>query len=237
VERVRLSLADPRSRRFGDIRPLLIVGAGGFARETAEAVRAINAVHPTWDLLGFLDDDPAMVARSVDGIPVLGSTESAIDHPGASVVVCTGSPVNFLSRRRLVERLGMEGARYPSLVHPAASLASSTSVGHGTVILAGVVTTAAVTIGAHVALMPQVVLTHDDVVADYVTVGAGARLAGGVHIGTGAYVGSGALIREHRSVGPWALVGMGSVVTKDIPSGEVWAGVPARFMRTLEHPV
>lgn len=32
------------------------------------------------------------------------------------------------------------------------------------------------------------------------------------------------------TVGENALVGMGSVVTKDIPAGEKWAGVPARKM-------
>ena len=46
------------------MRPLLIVGAGGFARETVEAIRAINAIEPTWRLLGLLDDDPARQAAS-----------------------------------------------------------------------------------------------------------------------------------------------------------------------------
>ena len=32
-------------------------------------------------------------------------------------------------------------------------------------------------------------------------------------------------------IGRGAVVGSGSVVTKDIPSGQVWAGNPARFLR------
>jgi acetyltransferase-like isoleucine patch superfamily enzyme len=42
------------------------------------------------------------------------------------------------------------------------------------------------------------------------------------------------MIRENRNIGSWSLVGMGAVVTRDVPGGEVWAGVPARFVRLIE---
>lgn len=35
-------------------------------------------------------------------------------------------------------------------------------------------------------------------------------------------------------IGKGAVIGAGSVVTKDVPSGEVWAGNPARFMRKTQ---
>ena len=40
---------------------------GGLARESAEAVHAVNAACPTWNLLGFLDDDPALLGRRILG--------------------------------------------------------------------------------------------------------------------------------------------------------------------------
>ncbi|MFD0823542.1 sugar acetyltransferase, partial [Micromonospora zhanjiangensis] len=51
------------------MRDLVIVGAGGFARETAAAVRAVNQVRPTWRLLGFLDDNPALRGVERAGLP------------------------------------------------------------------------------------------------------------------------------------------------------------------------
>jgi sugar O-acyltransferase (sialic acid O-acetyltransferase NeuD family) len=215
------------------VTPLLVVGAGGFARETAQAVRARNALRPTWELLGFLDDAAGLAGTLVDGVPVLGPVDQVERYPDAAVVVCTGSPADYGSRKRIVARLDLPPSRYARIVHPAASLASSTVLGEGSVVLAGAVTTAAVRIGAHVAVMPGCVFTHDDVVGDYATFGAGVRLAGGVEVAEGAYVGSGALVREHRRVGAWALVGMGSLVLTDVPAGEVWAGTPARRLRDV----
>jgi sugar O-acyltransferase (sialic acid O-acetyltransferase NeuD family) len=221
----------------GGPRPeLVLIGAGGFARETAEAVRAVNAEQPTWDLVGYVDDDPELHGVRVDGLPVLGPLTELKRLPAAHVVVCTGHPGNYFSRKRLVRRLDLDPAHLATVVHPSAVLPATARIGQGSVLLAGVIATAAVTIGNHVAIMPGTVLTHDDVLGDYATVAAGVRLAGGVRVGEGAYLGAGALVRERGSVGAWSLVGMGAVVLDDVPAGEVWAGVPARRLRAVQVP-
>jgi sugar O-acyltransferase (sialic acid O-acetyltransferase NeuD family) len=214
----------------------VIVGAGGFARETAEAVRAINAVTPRWELLGYVDDNADLKGVEIQGLPVLGPVAMVQDLDSASVVVCTGRPDNYFSRKRIVGRLELPPGRYATVVHPTAHLAPSTSVGRGSVILAGVVTTASVHIGRHVMVMPGAVFTHDDHLANFVTVASRVCLGGGVRIGEGAYLGAGALVRESRTIGAWALVGMGAVVTENIPRREVWAGVPARKMSDVDVP-
>lgn len=214
-------------------RDLVVVGAGGFGRETVEVVHAINAVRPTWRLRGFLDD--GLAGTTVDGVPVIGTTHEPPDDEVA-VVVCTGHPGNYFSRKRIVQRLALPAARYATVVHPAASVSAAATLGPGTVILAGAVLTASLRVGAHCALMPGVVLTHDDVVEDFATFGARATLAGRVTVGEGAYIGAGAMVREGRTVGAWSLLGMGAVALCDIPGGEVWAGVPARRLRAQDVP-
>lgn len=209
-------------------RDLLLVGAGGFARETAEAVRAINAVSPTWRLLGLLDDDPERRGATVAGLPVLGALELVHEHPDAAVVLCTGRPGNYVSRPRIAARLELDEQRYATIVHPSATVGTTCRVGAGSVLLAHVDLTADVTVGRHVAVMPQVVLTHDVTVADYATIASGVRAGGGCAIGTAAYVGSGACLREGIAIGERALVGMAAVVTHNVPAGRLWHGAPAR---------
>lgn len=161
-------------------------------------------------------------------VDIIGASDLVHEHPEALVCATVASPNAPGRRLELTRRLGLRPDRYATLIHPAAVVPASASVGPGCVIHATTVLTADVTLGAHVALMPAVVLTHDDVVGDGVTFGAGAHVAGGVTIEAGAYIGSGALVREGLIVGAGAVVGMGAVVTKAVPAGEVWAGTPAR---------
>ncbi|MGY1831489.1 acetyltransferase [Geodermatophilus sp. SYSU D01180] len=212
-------------------RPLVVLGSGGAAREAVQLLRACpTAAGEPVTVAGFLDDDPAREGTAVDGVPVLGPTSAAGEHAarGAALLACVGNPGAPASRQRLVDRLGLPGEVWATVVHPLASVSPDSTVGAGSVLHAGVVLTAAVTLGRHVYVMPHVVLTHDDEVGDAATFGAGVRLAGGVSVGAAAYLGSGALVRENRRVGAGALVGMGSVVVRDVPPGQTWAGNPAR---------
>jgi sugar O-acyltransferase (sialic acid O-acetyltransferase NeuD family) len=197
-------------------------------------VAALNAVRPTWRLLGFLDDDPGLHGRELEGVSVLGGTDLVARLPKVRVVICIGNPRGYRARARLVERLGLPESRYATVIHPSAQISASCTVGPGSVILALATLTAGVEVGAHVAVMPQVVLTHDVVVADHATLASAVLLGGGTRIERGAYLGAGALIREQVVVGAWAQVGMGSVVLHDVPAGQVWVGSPARYLRPAE---
>ena len=203
---------------------LLIVGSGGFGRETARAALDGGYDGP---LLGFLDDDPARAGSIVGGVPVVGTLDALAEHPDAQVVVATGRPDDYTSRPRIVAHLGLPPERYATIVHPGAHLAGDTLVGPGTVVLAGTVATAGVRIGAHVAVMPQVVLTHDDVVDEFATLASGVTLAGGVDVGRGAYVGASSQVRQGLTLGAWSLVGMGSLILCDVPEARIWFGRPA----------
>ncbi|MGC5020490.1 acetyltransferase [Micromonospora sp. DT47] len=218
------------------MRDLVIVGAGGFAREAASAALAANRLRPTWRLRGFVDDDPALHGTERSGLPVLGGLDVVAGMPDAAVVVCVGNSRNYVVRERIVRRLHLPTDRYATVVHPAAEVGAGCTVGPGSVLLAGTVLTADVAVGSHVAVMPQAVLTHDDRVDSYATIASGVRLGGGAVLERGAYLGAGALVREGVTVGAWSLVGMGSVVLRDVPPGQVWAGIPARQLRTADLP-
>jgi sugar O-acyltransferase (sialic acid O-acetyltransferase NeuD family) len=208
--------------------PLIIVGAGGLGRETAELARTID--HGP-EILGFADDDPGLHGTVIGGLAVLGPAEICHQHDAALVVLAAASPARPDSRLRLADRLGLPDDRFATLVHPSAVVPSSALLAPGTIIHAGCVLTADIEVGRHVAMMPATVLTHDDRVGDFATFGAGVRVAGRVTIGRGAYLGAGSLIREDLNIGDGAVVGMGAVVARDVPSGETWAGNPARRLR------
>ena len=49
----------------------------------------------------------------------------------------------------------------------------------------------------------------------------------------GAIIGANATILGGITIGENAMIGAGSVVTKDVPADEVWFGNPARFVRKI----
>ncbi len=54
-----------------------------------------------------------------------------------------------------------------------------------------------------------------------------------VIIGNDVFIGAHSTILKGVSIGDRSVVGSNSVVTKEIPSDEIWAGNPARFIRKL----
>jgi maltose O-acetyltransferase len=52
-----------------------------------------------------------------------------------------------------------------------------------------------------------------------------------VAVGEGTLIGIGATVILPRTIGDWAVIGAGSVVSRDLPAGATAVGVPARVMR------
>jgi len=56
---------------------------------------------------------------------------------------------------------------------------------------------------------------------------------GPITIGDNVFIGGESIILKNVSIGDNSIIGAGSVVTKNIPENEVWAGNPAKYLRTL----
>lgn len=68
---------------------------------------------------------------------------------------------------------------------------------------------------------------HECKIGKHCLITAGTLLAGHVGLGDYSYLGVGCIVRDGRNLGQRVFVGMGAVVTKDIPDNWVVAGSPA----------
>lgn len=88
-----------------------------------------------------------------------------------------------------------------------------------------------ISIGDNVTFSSKVhVLAHDA----STKVHLGYTKIGRVRIGSNVFVGACALILPGVTIGDNSIIGAGSVVTKNVPANEVWAGNPARFICSLD---
>ena len=80
-----------------------------------------------------------------------------------------------------------------------------------------------------VKIAPSTHIGHNNYIGQDATVIC-SQSYGSVHIGDNAYV-AGSIIRNQCVVGNNTMVGMGSVVTKDVPDNKVAIGIPARILK------
>ncbi|OUQ33616.1 acyltransferase [Massilimicrobiota timonensis] len=59
-------------------------------------------------------------------------------------------------------------------------------------------------------------------------------LFGQIQIGNNVHIGMNTIIMPGVTIGNNVIVGCGAVVTKDIPDGQIWAGVPAKFIKNID---
>ena len=74
-------------------------------------------------------------------------------------------------------------------------------------------------------------IAHNAHIGKNAVVVACAEVSGSCSVGDDTWVGPNACIRDQRSIGSNTMIGMGSVVVKNVGDNEVWAGNPAKMLR------
>ncbi|WEK62306.1 MAG: NeuD/PglB/VioB family sugar acetyltransferase [Candidatus Microbacterium colombiense] len=211
---------------------IVIIGAGGFGRETLDVLEASIADGADRELVGIVDSGPRELdlGRLRDrGITYLGTEETWLPLADGDerYVVAIGSPA---VRRAVSARFAAAGLDAATLVHPCAVVGSRARIGAGVVIASGAQVSTNVGIGDHVHLNPGSIVGHDAELADFVSVNPGAVVSGNVVVETGVLLGAGSVVLQGLTVGAGATVGAAACVTKDVASQTTVVGVPARVL-------
>lgn len=204
---------------------IIVIGAGGHGQVVADILQRMHDAGGASIVAGYLDDDPTLLGRSLLGVPVLGRVRDlpAVSHD--AVIVAVGRNP---TRRQLAEDLERSGERFAVARHPSAIIAPDVVIGRGSMICAGVIINPGTVIGAHAILNTASSIDHHNGIGDFAHIGPGVHLGGDVRIGPGTLIGIGSTVLPQREVGEWSVVGAGSLVIEDIPSGVTAMGAPAR---------
>ena len=210
------------------MRDLVIIGAGGFAREVAFLVADINRATPEWNLLGYIDREAGNVGTQLGPYAVIG-TEDYLRGSDREIfaVIGVGDP-QIIARvaGRLKE---MPNVRFPNLIHPSViSDAERIHYGQGNIVCAGNILTTEITIGSFNIFNLSCTFGHDDRIGDCNVINPGVNVSGGVVIEDRCLLGTGATILQNKRIGAEATVGAGAVVAKDVAPGLTVVGVPAK---------
>lgn len=216
------------------MKDIVIIGAGGFAKEVAFLIEEINkaASFPMWNLLGYA------VAELIDkdkDTPVYNGKYPVVMHEDRlltyedeiAVAFGIGSPKIL---RNVYQKLkGYPHITFPNVIHPNMIFDSDRiEMGVGNVICAGNIFTTDIVIGSCNVFNLQCTYGHDVIIGDFSVFNPGVNLSGGVHVEGGSLIGTGAKILQYIKIGHNAIVGAGAVVTKDVLPDTTVIGVPAK---------
>ena len=212
---------------------LVVIGAGGHAREVLDIFLAYRSSDHQIEPLGFIDENPDNHGQALDGFPVLGDFRwfKGVDRSEIEVICAVGTPQVC---RSLAQRAQALGLRFASAISPLACVSPHARIGQGVMIFPNVVVNTGAVIGNHVILNVAATVSHDTVVGDFCNINPGVHLAGNVTLGEGCYIGMGANVIQGVTIGPWSIVGAGAVVVRNVPPNVTAVGVPAKVIKTRE---
>mgnify|MGYP002626971892 FL=1 len=208
---------------------IAIYGAGGFGREIACLLRLINEKEPTWNLLGFFDDNPELKGKMISHFgPCLGGIEELNAYPEElALTIPIGSP---LIVKKIAEAIINPNIYYPNIIHPDFKIKDPETfkIGKGNIIQDGCSVSCDVSIGDFNVLNGGVVFGHDDKVGSYNSFMPAIRVSGEVTIGDANFFGVGSIILQQIKIGNEIRLGAGSVLMSKPKDGKLYVGNPAR---------
>jgi sugar O-acyltransferase (sialic acid O-acetyltransferase NeuD family) len=212
------------------MRRIAIIGAGGFARELCWLLSEIAADpsrrYEPFDVAGFLVSDRGKLGSHDSD--VLGEFDWLDDNRVDALAMGIGTPD---ARLRVANELKQRfpAIEWPAIVHPSVRFdAKSCKVEEGVILCAGVIATVNVVFEEFSMVDILSTIGHEARIGAGSAIYRSANISGGDEIGKGVLVGTGAQILQYLIVGDRAIVGAGSVVTKDVAPMTTVAGIPAK---------
>ncbi|MEW5958495.1 MAG: acetyltransferase [Chloroflexota bacterium] len=207
---------------------MLILGAGDHAQVVVDAL--LQGLKQGQDIkpIGYLDDNPRLIGERYLGLPVLGTIAQRHQFEYDAVIVAIGENA---TRARIFQTLKEESEQFVNAVHPAATLAPGVKLGVGVMIMAGVVVNVGSTIADNVILNTSCSMDHHGQIGSHAHLGPGVHLGGRVTVGEGTLLGVGTVVIPGQHIGNWSIIGAGSCVISNIPTGVTAVGVPAKVIK------
>ena len=208
-----------------------IYGAGGLGREVYELALQINFKESRWSEIMFIDDSDD--TESLRSIEILSFTEvlASVDLENLEICIAIGEPS---TREILFKKVKEHKIKLASLIHPEVSIADSTKIGQGTVINKFVAITCDITIGKNVYVHPMACIGHDSLIGDHSIISSFVDVPGNCEVQNNVFLAIGVILKQGIKIGKNTIVGMASVVHRDLPESIIALGNPARPMKKNE---
>lgn len=194
---------------------MLIAGTGGLARDI---LGTMSVDHSDEGVVLFNNMPNSKDTVQYNKFPILRSFDDVAGHFSKNDTSFCVAIANPLLRLRLTEKLISLGGKPANQIAKNVYLSSYTQVEPSGIIQPGAIISSDTQLAQGTFVNCGTIIGHDVVVEKYVSFGPGVRVLGKAKIGAFSYIGTNAIVEPGVTIGERCVVGIGKIVSKDIPA-------------------
>jgi len=207
---------------------ILIFSAGSASREVFQLILSINKLHNTWEVIGYVDDDPEKVGKMIDNIKVY----SNLNKPKKKNIYAICGVMDGTIRKKIFdEEIIKNGYQLTNLIHPLVEKPKCFSIGMGNIIFGNVHISFEVNIKNFSIISNYCDLGHNLIANDYLTIMPSVTIGGNCEIGGQTLIGSGAKIHQGIKIERNCKIGMGTLITSDVKNNTSVIDYPRKVIK------
>lgn len=207
---------------------IVIIGSGGFAKEVAFLIDEINRDKPTWNILGFIDNN---VSETNGKYKIFQNDEYLFNTTNElNVVFGIGNPA-------LLEKLYLKFSKnkklkFPNLIHPnVIGDWERINLGEGNIICASNTFTTDISLGNCNIINLDCTIGHDTAIGNFNVLNPSVNVSGGVKIGNKNLIGTNVTILQCLSIKNELIIGASALITKNILEKGTYIGAPVKKIK------
>ena len=218
-------------------KPLIIIGGSGHGCVIEACVndnrRRFNDFE--WEIKGFCND----YDTEVDGYPVLGKLSDIPKLLSEGYYFAWG--IHLVGKphvtARLFESIHIPDEKWATIIHKTAFVDSSVQLEPGVFIMYNAYIAPRTKIGKCTMIKSNTNVGHDVIIGAVSHVAMGSIIVSCSELGYCSMIAVGATALAHTRIGNYAILGAGSLLTKNIPDDEIFVGSPAKFLKNISEEV
>ena len=209
------------------MKDIIMVGGGGFCKSVIDVAEDAG-----YNIVGILDK-PEEIGKSVLSYKIIGTDDDICKYcDKVSFVITVGHIKNSLLRQVIYKKIKDAGGHLETIIAKDAYVSPYADIGEGALVMHKSMLSAEVKVGKCSIINSLVNISHDVKIGDFCHISTCASVNGMCEIGNGTFIGSQTVVNQGVKIAG-GVVASQSLVNKNIEINGIYAGIPAKYIKSL----
>lgn len=205
------------------MKKLALIGVGGHGDAICPYIN-----YEEYELVGYFDDKPITTHNK---LPVIGKVEQVISYLESNEIDAVFIAIGHNgARKQIFDRIAENHYdKIINIISPTATILNPELLkGRGIFIGHEAFVGALVEVSDNVIINTKSIVEHNSIIKSHCNVAPASVILGSVTLEEAVYIGASVTVKQLLNIAPFATVGAGAVVVKNIEDDGVYVGVPAK---------